>query len=41
MRKALHEFFRPTTQEFERIWRESLITFDASSLLSRASVRLP
>ncbi|HZR89965.1 MAG TPA: PIN-like domain-containing protein [Bradyrhizobium sp.] len=34
MREVLQEFFRPTTQDFERLWRESLITFDASSLLN-------
>ena len=34
MRKALHEFFRPTREEFEKLWRDALITFDASSLLN-------
>ncbi len=34
MRKALHEFFRPTREEFEELWKDALITFDASSLLN-------
>jgi hypothetical protein len=34
MRKALHEFFRPTKAEFEALWKDALITFDASSLLN-------
>jgi hypothetical protein len=34
MRKALHEFFRPTKEEFEKLWKDALITFDSSSLLN-------
>src|SRR5580704_648495 len=34
MRKALHEFFRPTREELETLWKSALITFDASSLLN-------
>lgn len=34
MRVALHEFFRPTKEEFEKFWADALITFDASSLLN-------
>jgi cell division protein FtsB len=34
MRKVLHEFFRPTKEEFEQLWKNALITFDASSLLN-------
>jgi PIN like domain len=34
MRKALHEYFRPTNDEFEKLWKDALITFDASSLLN-------
>ena len=34
MREALHEFFRPTKEEFEKLWKAALVTFDASSLLN-------
>jgi hypothetical protein len=34
MRVVLHEYFRPTKEEFEKLWAEALITFDASSLLN-------
>jgi hypothetical protein len=34
MRNALHEFFRPTKEEFEKLWVDARITFDASSLLN-------
>ncbi|PZM08418.1 PIN-like domain-containing protein [Rhizobium tubonense] len=34
MRLALHEYFRPSKEEFEALWAHALITFDASSLLN-------
>lgn len=34
MRDVLHEYFRPTKEEFEKLWKEAFITFDASSLLN-------
>lgn len=34
MRDALHEFFRPTKEEFQNLWAKALISFDASSLLN-------
>jgi hypothetical protein len=34
MRTALHQFFRPTRDDFERLWKEALIAYDASALLN-------
>lgn len=34
MREALHEFFHPTKEAFEKLWKDALISFDASSLLN-------
>jgi hypothetical protein len=34
MRTTLHQFFRPTRNEFERLWKEALIAYDACALLN-------
>lgn len=34
MRVFLHEYFRPTKEDFQKLWADALITFDASSLLN-------
>lgn len=34
MRTALHQFFRPTQEEFKHLWKDALISFDASVLLN-------
>lgn len=34
MRTVLHQFFRPERSDFERLWQEALICFDASALLN-------
>lgn len=34
MRTALHQFFRPTREGFERLWKDALIAYDASALLN-------
>lgn len=34
MKEALHQYFRPTKQEFEALWKEASIVFDASVLLN-------
>jgi len=34
MRKAFHQYFRPTTDELNQLWQEGLLSFDASVLLN-------
>lgn len=34
MRTVLHQYFRPEQSDFERLWKEALICFDASVLLN-------
>jgi hypothetical protein len=34
MRTVLHQFFRPTRDDFKRLWKEALIAYDACVLLN-------
>ena len=34
MKKELHEFFRPSDDDFKRLWDGALISFDAAALLN-------